>query len=651
MPRIELEYLEDFDVPIESNLKQYVNTPEFDQQYSNKAHHRAALSSDESNASDEESSDDSVSSTTTVESTPYEVSKFEANLYYAGVRANGRGPKLVYRTSGDKFEEPSGPEAYKRLMRVVPVPDSFEFGQNGSWDGVRDKVVELLDKKNIKVSSILFVRFTWLEKKADQEIQEEEDDDDDDDDNNEEELTYDDIPLIQPVEDGERHYTNPTIWIGVLPETLTGAVAHEASEDIRAFLDSLQVQNVDIAFHESVSTSVSGHGPALFRPAKRRDPLKDVIDNVSVPLSLPIAGRTTDMQGTLGPYFRVGDKLFAITARHNVFSLNRDNEEYRFHESARKKEVLVMGEPAFKTYLVSIQDLIGTYIDTVEYLEKKIKAFSKRVEDGINVEDSQAELADDEAELADDEAELAKMRTKLDGLKKFFADIKKRWSRPKDRVIGFVRWAPPIGVGVAPHRYTRDLCVIELYKDKFKHMIGNVLSLGPELSPSKFKALVYGRNNVPSEFKYPEDGLLTLKGMLTADQVNSPNTLNLQGDPIRRVLKRGFATNTTVGSLTRFMAFVRKYFPTGNIDSLEVPILSHEDDSGTFSNGGDSGSLIVSPVGEFVALLTGGTNKGRGGSDITFATLFEWLWTLVKDEFPGANLYFDNLAEFLADVA
>jgi hypothetical protein len=82
-----------------------------------------------------------------------------------------------------------------------------------------------------------------------------------------------------------------------------------------------------------------------------------------------------------------------------------------------------------------------------------------------------------------------------------------------------------------------------------------------------------------------------------------------------------------------------------------LPILSHENDSGTFSKGGDSGSLIVSAVGEFVALLTGGTNKGTDGSDITFATLFEWVWDLVKEEFPGANLYFDNLGEFLADVA
>ena len=172
---------------------------------------------------------------------------------------------------------------------------------------------------------------------------------------------------------------------------------------------------------------------------------------------------------------------------------------------------------------------------------------------------------------------------------------------------------------------------------------------GPELSSSKLKALMYERIDVPSEFKYPDDGLLTLRGMLTANQVNNPNTF--QGDHVRRVLKRGFTTNTTVGTLTRFMSFVRKYFTTGNIESLEVPILSHEHDSGTFSKGGDSGSLIVSTLGEFVALLTGGTNKGTAGSDITFATLFEWVWDLIKEEFSDANLYFDNLQEFLTDMA
>lgn len=78
----------------------------------------------------------------TFDSVPNTVSdwEYEANLYYAGVRSRGYGPKLIYRTSRDKFKEPTGPEAYKRLMRIVAVPDSHNFAQKGLWDSVRDKV-------------------------------------------------------------------------------------------------------------------------------------------------------------------------------------------------------------------------------------------------------------------------------------------------------------------------------------------------------------------------------------------------------------------------------------------------------------------------------------------------------------------------------
>lgn len=91
------------------------------------------------------------------------------------------------------------------------------------------------------------------------------------------------------------------------------------------------------------------------------------------------------------------------------------------------------------------------------------------------------------------------------------------------------------------------------------------------------------------------------------------------------------------------------------MDSLDVPIFSHEHDAyGTFSKGGDSGSAIVSHSGELVAFLTGGTSNGvclEDGADITYATPFENIWDLVKEELPGASLDFDNLQEFLADVA
>ncbi|KAI0649850.1 hypothetical protein C8Q79DRAFT_1006169 [Trametes meyenii] len=570
----------------------------------------------------------------------------EAAHYYAGVGPRGEGPVLIYRDSPDKFIPPSGPEAYTRLMRVVPVLDNHEFGQNGKWDSIRDHVVTLLDNSNVSTTSVDFVRFTWLDEQADKEVEEDDDDDDDEDDSQDDAeeqavVSYDDIARIQPVEYGKRYYTNPTIWVGASPGSLTSAEGRKCCEEIREYLNSLNVENVDVAFRESVYKEM--RGPALFSHAEDGDTLKDIINNVSVLLSLPIACRTTTMQGTMGPYFRVGNTLYAVTARHNLFSLDEDNRAYKYHGSGPKKEVLLMGTPAFTNYLASIQAKIDNQVDTVEPLEKQITTLKTKVENEIDVDVSRDKLAEKEEELR-------KTLGRIEKMKAFFVTVSTKWSKPKDRVIGFVRWAPPIGVGVPPHRYTHDLCVVELYKDKFKNFAGNILSLGPEMPPSKLKELFYGRNDVPSEFKYPVHGLFPLRGMLTAEQVKNPNSSNEQGDHIRRVVKRGFATNTTVGTLTRFMSFVRRYFPTGNQESIEIAILSHEADTGSFSRRGDSGALITSAKGEFVALLTGGANHGTDSSDITYGTLFDTIRELVEEEFPGANFYFENIEQFLADV-
>ncbi|KAG8690111.1 hypothetical protein FRC11_013734 [Ceratobasidium sp. 423] len=412
--------------------------------------------------------------------------------------------------------------------------------------------------------------------------------------------------------------------------------------EIRAFLDSLEVKNVDIAFRESIAQSLVASGPELYAPVESGDPLQDFIDNVSVALSLPISGRKTTMQGTMGPYFQKDGKLYAITARHNLFLANDGNPPYKYNASGPKREVVVMGNPAFTNYQASIQARIGTLNDTVKALVVKIDSLRGRVANGIGLPAMQERLEENEAELI-------KIRRQIVSLKQFFVTLARKWSKLTDRVIGHVVWSPPIGVGVGPERYTRDVCVIELDKSKFRHLIGNVLGLGPEYSPSDLTSLLYERIDVPSEFKYPPDGLLHLRGMLKAEQVNNPNSLNLQGDLIRRVLKRGFTTNTTIGTLGKFQSFVRKYFLSGGtLESIELPILSHENETGTFSKGGDSGALIVSPKGEFIGLLSGGTNKGTDGSDITYATLFDWVWDLVLEEFPGANLYWDDIVAFLA---
>ena len=139
--------VDDVDVPVEPNLDEYVRTADFDDECYEKALKHANSSSGEGGSSGDEdlwSIGDSVSSATIVEPSPYDVPKLEANIYYAGVGPKGRGPKLIYRTSQDVFEEPSGPEAYKRLMRVIAVPDTHEFGPNITWDAIRDQVRGLL---------------------------------------------------------------------------------------------------------------------------------------------------------------------------------------------------------------------------------------------------------------------------------------------------------------------------------------------------------------------------------------------------------------------------------------------------------------------------------------------------------------------------
>ncbi|EPQ60092.1 hypothetical protein GLOTRDRAFT_123851 [Gloeophyllum trabeum ATCC 11539] len=335
---------------------------------------------------------------------------------------------------------------------------------------VRDKVVELLDAKKIMITAVDYVRFAWPNKKNG-EVKVDEDDSDED------ELDYDSIPPIKPVEDGERHYSNPTIGVGVAPNILTAAAAFEATKHIRAYLAEFNVSVIDIAFRETIpKPSVS---PALFAPVGIIDYRKEFIDSVSVALSLPIAGRKTTMQGTMG--------------------------------SVPKIQVVLMGKPAFTNYLSSIQARIETSMDTVDACQVKIKA------------------------LASD-----------------------RWGKTSRRVIGHVVWAPPIGVGAHPHQYTRDLCVVQLYKESFASLLGNVLSLGPEYTSKKLKSLLHERDDAESAFEYPPDGLFVLQNIPTAQQLSNPHNKNVGGEPLRRAVKHGFATNTSVGTVSRFMSFVRK---------------------------------------------------------------------------------------------
>ncbi|PPR01519.1 hypothetical protein CVT24_001889 [Panaeolus cyanescens] len=653
-------YTQEYSPPARQDLESWVNTPGFDETCDRKAMERALAFSDQGDSLDDV--DDPLwssfdSNTSAADTDSHEVSKLEAYYYYYGLGPKGSHPRLIQRDSVDIFEVPTGPYTYIRQMRLLDVPGHCEFARNGLWDETRNWIETFLIGKDIKVSSIDFVMFTWLEELADRELESEDKGEDAEDMRAEGwEESEEDIdaafaaltagkPAKPLAEDGKRVYSNPTIWIGVLPETLNGARAFELTAHIRAHLDGLNLtERVDIAFRESVARYL-GTGPALYPPAATNDPLQAFIDNVSVVHSLPISGRKTTMQGTLGPFFQYGGELYALTCRHNLFTSDDGNTEYWYNGSAPKRQVVVMGKPAFDSYVDSVQAHISALNKTAKTLKALIKTLTERVQQQINLPTSQHRLEENEAELV-------KINRRIVEFKQFYITLSRKWSKLSDRVIGHIVWAPPIAAGVGPNRVTQDLCVVRLYKPKFLAFMGNVLSLGPEISPQDFKRLMCEHINAPSEFEYPPHGLLHMTGTLTANDISSLDSRS-QGDPscIHRVIKRGFTTNTTVGTLSRFTSFVRKYTITGTLDSLELAILPHENATGAFSKGGDSGAMCVSATGAYVGKVSGGTSKGMDGSDITYATLFEYDWQRVLEEFPGASLYWDNIPAFLDAMA
>jgi ubiquitin len=87
--------------------------------------------------------DDDASSDTSVASS---VPKLDKHFFYFDIRGDGRlGPKLIYRTSKEKFTPPTGPENDPRPIRLLQVEDHAQLGKDNLWATVRDKVRDLLE--------------------------------------------------------------------------------------------------------------------------------------------------------------------------------------------------------------------------------------------------------------------------------------------------------------------------------------------------------------------------------------------------------------------------------------------------------------------------------------------------------------------------
>lgn len=164
------------------------------------------------------------------------------------------------------------------------------------------------------------------------------------------------VSRISPAQ--KTHYinSNPTLWIGVQPETLTALELKNVVGKIRALLDGLGMGRVDIAFREKDARLSA---KPLWAPVHIGPDLEPVIHKGSTALSLYIANLDGHMAGTCGPYFRVGEKLYTMTARHVLFSWDESRTEYRYHGNCFKHVSCMFSDQA----QISVGPEEGGYID------------------------------------------------------------------------------------------------------------------------------------------------------------------------------------------------------------------------------------------------------------------------------------------------
>lgn len=151
-----------------------------------------------------------------------------------------------------------------------------------------------------------------------------------------------------------------------------------------------------------------------------------------------------------------------------------------------------------------------------------------------------------------------------------------------------------------------------------------------------------------SDFDYPLNRLFKLQGILSAEEMRTPDDNN-SGEPMRYVIKHGSTQHTTIGCLNGFESHVLCYTALGTRDSVEAAVYSYgtychsfynSEDYRPFSRAGDSGSLIADAHGKAAALLTSGTGPAHS-PDIAYGVPMHWFWDIIEAQFPGANLYFD----------
>ncbi|EIM92559.1 uncharacterized protein STEHIDRAFT_47682 [Stereum hirsutum FP-91666 SS1] len=380
-------------------------------------------------------------------------------------------------------------------------------------------------------------------------------------------------------------------------------------------------------------------GPPEMMPITRdTDPTHWVRRALTAVLGVPLAAQDMadkDSQGSLGLYFhrgkdRHGNKskdVLAFTNKHVVSKKTNEDYKYSGHQGERKQYIRNCGYRRFEKLLNEARALLAEKLDDAKlFAEQLAELVAKRPEE---------EDAEYNRDLKDKEQQLQKAESDVGVLDEFLKLLKSTWSDALDRIIAWVDWAPKIANDADSRRYTRDIGVMTLERDKFvQNFKGNVVYLAGKFTRAEINACFYPNAANPSVFKYPKDHLFRLSGTVDAAALSNPYFVDKNNNPCFVVAKQGQVTDLTFGRQSELEAYTYRDLEGR---SWEVAVLNWGGNKhGNFSAKGDSGSAIFNAEGKLVAVLHSGMPRGMS-NHVTFGTPGHYVMELILEQYPDAD--------------
>ena len=382
------------------------------------------------------------------------ISPFERAYFYNGVADDP--PPLFQRSDLMQRPFPIPEERPAERHSATPVKTAHTANhpilRNGLWtESVAPEIIALCKEasRGIRVSTMLPVRFSTLN------------------------------------EDGKDVFDDHIVlWISVHPNTTKETSCRDANAPILDIFAKYNIRDVAVHWIEGAMESLAGP-PEMMPVPRDTNPTHWIRRALTAVLGVPLAAQDTadtNSQGSLGLFFHRGKdrhgkkskEVMAITNKHVVSKKTSEDYEFIGRQGARKKYIRNCGHRRFERLLHETSALLAEKLaDATQFAEQLAELLADRPE----VEDASYDL-----DLKNKEQDLQRAESDVGILDDFIKLLKSTWSDSLDRTIAWLDWAPKIANNVHPRRYTRDIGVMTLEKDKFiKNFKGNFVYLGGSL--------------------------------------------------------------------------------------------------------------------------------------------------------------------------